>query len=192
MLLHHTLGNGDFNVFSNMSAEISCNVARLNRPVEIANQIDHALRECVVKSRPVYIMLPTDMVQTKVEGARLDTPIDLSEPANDPAEEDYVVDVVLRYLRAAKRPIILVDACAVRHRVVEEVRGLIEKTKLPFFATPMGKGAIDETHPNYGGVYAGEGSRPKVKELVEASDLILSIGAVKVRLKTRKTNEVSD
>ena len=45
----------------------------------------------------------------------------------------------------------------------------------------MGKGAVNETHPNYGGVYAGEGSQPEVKDRVEASDLILTIGAIKVR-----------
>src|SRR5690242_12819574 len=34
MLLHHTLGNGDFNVFANMSSQISCDMARLNNPSE--------------------------------------------------------------------------------------------------------------------------------------------------------------
>ncbi|KFA61351.1 hypothetical protein S40285_05856, partial [Stachybotrys chlorohalonatus IBT 40285] len=186
MLLHHTLGNGDFNVFANMSTEISCDVAKLNKPAEIAAQIDHAMRECWIKSRPVYIMLPTDMVQTKVEGARLKTPIDLSEPANDPEAEDYVVDVVMKYLIGAKRPLVLVDACAIRHRVLDEVHDLIEKTKLPVFVTPMGKGAVNEEHPSYGGVYAGEASHPaQVKDIVELSDLILTIGALKawVRMK---------
>lgn len=182
MLLHHTLGNGNFNVFANMSADISCDMAKLNNPGEIANQIDHALRQCWIKSRPVYIMLPTDTVQAKIEGARLDTPIDLSEPENEPEKEDYVVDVVLKYLRAAKSPVILVDACAIRHRVLEEVHDLVEKTKLPVFVTPMGKGAVNEDHPNYGGVYAGDGSHPtQVKGKVESSDLILTIGALKVK-----------
>ncbi|RFU73121.1 pyruvate decarboxylase [Trichoderma arundinaceum] len=180
MLLHHTLGNGDFNVFANMSAQISCEVAKLTNPAEIATQIDHALRVCFIRSRPVYIMLPTDMVECKVEGARLKEPIDLSEPENEPESEAYVVDVVLKYLRAAKNPIILVDACAIRHRVLEEVHDLIEKTNLPVFVTPMGKGAVNEEHPTYGGVYAGDGSHPhQVKEIVESSDLILTIGALK-------------
>ncbi|KAF4121555.1 pyruvate decarboxylase [Geosmithia morbida] len=178
-LLHHTLGNGDFNVFANMNAQISVDVAKLEDPSYIANQVDHALRECLVKSRPVYIMLPADMVQAKVEGARLDTPLDLTPPENDPAKEEYVVDVVLKYLRAAKKPIMLIDACAIRHNVLDEVHAIIEKTQLPVFVTPMGKGAINETHPSYGGVYAGNGSLPEVQEAVEASDLILSIGALK-------------
>jgi pyruvate decarboxylase len=179
MLLHHTLGNGDFSVFANMSSQVTCELAKLNKPAEIADQIDNALRECWIRSRPVYLMLPTDMVEKKIEGARLDQPIDLSEPPNDPEREDYVVDVVLRYLHAAKNPVMLVDACAIRHRVLGEVRDLIEKTKLPVFVTPMGKGAIDESSPTYGGVYAGTGSQPGVAERVESSDLVLSIGALK-------------
>jgi len=179
MLLHHTLGNGDFNVFANMGAQVAVDVARLTKPAEIADQIDHALRECWVRSRPVYIMLPTDMVEKKVEGARLKDYIDLSEPPNEEERENYVVDVVLKYLHAAKKPVVLVDACAIRHRVVEEVQALVEKTKLPVFVTPMGKGAVDESSPYYGGVYAGSGSQPAVAARVEDADLVLSVGSLK-------------
>ncbi|QSS52791.1 pyruvate decarboxylase [Histoplasma capsulatum var. duboisii H88] len=179
MLLHHTLANGDFNVFANMSANISCYVAKLNDPHEAAALIDSAIRECWIRSRPVYITLPTDMTKKKVEGERLKTPIDLKRPENEVEKEEYVVDIVLKYLHAAKSPVILVDACAIRHRVLDEVQDLVIKSGLPTFVTPMGKSAIDETLPNYGGVYAGNGSNPGVKERVESSDLILNIGAIK-------------
>jgi len=179
MLLHHTLGNGDYNVFTRMNAELSCSVARLEDTHEVATLIDNAIRECWVRSRPVYITLPTDLIVKKIEGERLKTPIDLSLPKNDPEKEDYVVDVVLKYLHAAKKPVILVDACAIRHRVLEEVHDLVKASGLPTFVAPMGKGAVSETHPNYGGVYAGNGSNQGVKEQVESSDLVLSIGAIK-------------
>ncbi|KAJ5808381.1 hypothetical protein N7474_009650 [Penicillium riverlandense] len=179
MLLHHTLGNGDFNVFTRMSEAISCYVARLNDPHDAATQIDSAIRECWIRSRPVYVTLPTDIVNAKVNGNRLKKPIDLSLPENDPEKEDYVVDVVLKYLRAAKNPVILVDACAIRHRTLDEVHDLMEASGLPTFVTPMGKGAVDETHKNFGGVYAGNGSNPGVGEVVESSDLVLTIGAIK-------------
>ena len=179
MLLHHTLGNGDFNVFANMSAPISCVVAKLSDPAEITGQIDHALQQCWLKSRPVYITLPTDVAVQKVEGELLDKPIDLSDPENkDKEQEDYVVDVVLKYLHAAKSPVVLVDACAVRHRVLKEVHDFIEKTKLPVFVTPMGKSAVNEDHESYGGVYSGSASVSNVKNMVEESDLVLSIGSL--------------
>ncbi|XXH01114.1 uroporphyrinogen-III synthase [Hypoxylon texense] len=179
LLLHHMLGNGDFNTFANMSASISCAVAKLNDPAQIAIQIDNALRECYLKSRPVYIMFPTDMVEKKIEGERLETPIDLTEPANDVEREDYVVNVLLKSLHSAQKPVVLVDACAIRHRVLDEVHALIDKTKLPVFVTPMGKGAVNETHPSFGGVYAGTASAPAVKDMVEGSDLVISIGGMK-------------
>ncbi|CBF76546.1 pyruvate decarboxylase pdcA [Aspergillus nidulans FGSC A4] len=179
LLLHHTLGNGDYNVFSSMNKGISVTTANLNDTYDAATLIDNAIRECWIHSRPVYLALPTDMITKKIEGERLKTPIDLSLPANDPEKEDYVVDVVLKYLHAAKNPVILVDACAIRHRVLEEVHDLIEVSGLPTFVAPMGKGAVNETHRCYGGVYAGTGSNPGVREQVESSDLILSIGAIK-------------
>jgi len=151
----------------------------LNDPFEAATLIDHAIQECYIKSRPVYISLPSDMVQKKIEGARLDTPIDLEFAPNDEEKEDYVVDVVLKYLHAAKNPVILVDACSIRHRALKETHDLIVASGLPTFVAPMGKGAVDETLPNYGGVYAGDGSNAGVKERVESSDLVLSIGAIK-------------
>lgn len=151
----------------------------LNHVHEAALLIDNAIRECYIKSRPVYISLPSDMVQKKIDGDRLNTPLDLSWPANDPEAEDYVVDVVLKYLHEAKNPVILVDACAIRHRALKETHELIKKSGIPTFVAPMGKGAVDETLPNYGGVYAGDGSNAGVRERVESADLVISIGAVK-------------
>lgn len=179
MLLHHTLGNGDFHVFENMSRQISCYTTNLTDPSTAASQIDYAIQQAWIQSRPVYIGLPTDIVQKKVEGDRLNKRIVLTYPVNDPEKEDYVVDVVLKYLHAAKNPVILVDACAIRHRALDEVHDLIEKSGIPCFVAPMGKGAINETHSTYGGVYAGNGSNDGVKERVESSDLVLSIGAIK-------------
>ncbi|KAF1973433.1 pyruvate decarboxylase-like protein [Bimuria novae-zelandiae CBS 107.79] len=179
LLLHHTLGNGDYNVFAKMSTQISCAVSMLNNQHEAATLIDNAIRECILKSRPVYIALPADMVQKKIDGDRLKTPLDLSYPPNDPEKEDYVVDVVLKYLHAARNPVILVDACAIRHRALEETHVFVEKSGIPVFVAPMGKGAVNETLPNYGGVYAGDGSNKGVRERVESADLVISIGAIK-------------
>lgn len=61
---------------------------------------------------------------------------------------------------------------------------LIDKTNLPIFATPMGKGSVDETNPRYGGVYIGALSTATVKRAVEDADLILHIGGHKTDLNT--------
>jgi len=178
-LLHHTLGNGKYDIFSRMSTEISCAVSLLNNQHEAALLIDNAVRECILQSRPVYISLPSDMVTKKVDGDRLNTPLDLNFAPNEEEAEDYVVDVVLKSLHAAKNPVIVVDACAIRHRALKETHEFVKKSGIPTFVAPMGKSAVNETLPNYGGVYAGNGSNAGVQERVESADLVLSIGSIK-------------
>jgi pyruvate decarboxylase len=117
MLLHHTLGNGDFRVFRDMAARVSEAVAELDEVRTAAQLVDEAIVKCWVRSRPVYVWLPTDMVRCKVEGERLKTPLKLEYPPNNKEKEDYVTDVVLKHLRESRSAIVLVDACAIRHRV---------------------------------------------------------------------------
>ncbi|KAF4541613.1 Thiamine pyrophosphate enzyme TPP-binding protein [Lasiodiplodia theobromae] len=175
LLLHHSLGNGDFGVFAKMSRHISCSVSILEDAREAASLIDDAIRKCYTLSRPVYIALPTNVVQKKVDGERLKVPLDLAPPANHTEAEEYVVNVILENLRSAKNPVVLIDL--LRHRAVAEAYRFVEKSGIPTFVTPMGKGAINESLSNYGGVYAGDGSSAGARERVERSDLILNIGA---------------
>lgn len=53
---------------------------------------------------------------------------------------------------------------------------LISKSRLPTFVTPLAQGFINESLPNFGGLYAGSGSHPGVQEYVESSDFVLHIG----------------
>ena len=85
---------------------------------------------------------------------------------------------ILDLLYGAKKPVILADACSIRHHAVKETHELMETLGIPGFVTPMGKGAIDETNPYFGGVYIGEISLPNVRKTVEESDCVLSIGAL--------------
>lgn len=89
-----------------------------------------------------------------------------------------MLSAILDLLYGAKNPVILADACATRHDVVKELHQLVDKLQIPAFVSPMGKGAINETNPHYGGVYVGELSHQDVRSTVESSDLVLSIGAL--------------
>lgn len=178
LLLHHTLGNGDFTVFHRMSANISETTAMITDINSAPAEIDRCIRTTYVSQRPVYLGLPANLVDLKVPASLLDTPIDLSLKANDAEAEQEVVDDVLALIKAAKNPVILADACCSRHDVKDETRKLIDITQFPSFVTPMGKGSIDEQNPRFGGVYVGTLSSPEVKEAVESADLILSVGAL--------------
>lgn len=178
LLLHHTLGNGDFTVFHRMSANISETTAMITDIATAPAEIDRCIRTTYVTQRPVYLGLPANIVDLKVPASLLETPIDLALKPNEPEAEAEVIETILDLVKNAKNPVILSDACAARHDVRAEANQLIDITQFPAFVTPMGKGTINESHPRFGGVYVGTLSSPAVKEAVESADLILSVGAL--------------
>lgn len=58
------------------------------------------------------------------------------------------------------------------------------KTNLPTFITPMGKGVANESSHNFAGIYIGGGSDPQIRSMIEESDLVITIGNVKSDLNT--------
>lgn len=117
-------------------------------------------------------------IASNIVDERLKKPLTLEIPDNEKETEEEVLKTILGLLYKAKTPIILADACSIRHHVVEETHELLNKLQIPGFVTPMGKGALNETNSHYGGVYIGEISLPEVKQAVENSDCVLSIGAL--------------
>mmetsp|Transcript_1957 Transcript_1957/g.1918 ORF Transcript_1957/g.1918 Transcript_1957/m.1918 type:complete len:579 (+) Transcript_1957:35-1771(+) len=180
LLLHHTLGNGDFTVFKRMSSAITQTTGLVADAATGPAEIDRVIREAYINQRPSYLAFPTNMVDLEVSKLSLDTPIDLSMPENDPETESEVLERITELISNSKNPVILVDACCARHGATGEARKLIDLTKFKFAVTPMAKGAkyIDEDHERFAGVYVGTLSYPSVKEQVESSDLILSLGAM--------------
>jgi pyruvate decarboxylase len=178
LLLHHTLGNGDFTVFHRMSSSISNTTAWIDDIAKAPAEIDRCIRAAYIHQKPVYIGFPTNFVEERVDISLLDTPIDLFLQPNDPGAQAEVIETLCEMIEMAENPVILVDACASRHGVKEETAAFIDVTQFPAFVTPMGKGVVDEQNPRFGGVYVGNLSKPNVKKAVESADLILSIGAI--------------
>jgi pyruvate decarboxylase len=61
---------------------------------------------------------------------------------------------------------------------MKSVLRFVERTQLPVYVAPMAKGGIDETHPQFRGVFAGNCSTEQVQKEVYGADLILSIGSL--------------
>lgn len=176
LTLHHSLGDGNFRVFANCYKNFTVAQANLTDPKTAPGMIDHALRECVIQSRPVYIELPTDMVKQKVPSYLLRRPIDLSIPENDEGFEDAEVELILGKIYASKQPFIIVDGFTSRLGITQEIDELVRVTGFPTSTTTFGKGIINETYPNFHGIYAGEAGKQKYRPWVDSCDLVLRIG----------------
>lgn len=105
------------------------------------------------QARPVYLTLPTDLVYAKISSAPLQTPLDFDLPPNDEETEKYVLDEIVKRIKEAKNDVaVLVDACALRHGVVQELHELLRATGFPIYSAPMGKSIVPEDYERFGGV----------------------------------------
>ncbi|KAJ9073567.1 hypothetical protein DSO57_1014957 [Entomophthora muscae] len=176
-LLHHTLGDGDFSRFQRMFNEISASTALLTKRTA-AEAIDRALMKCWNEARPVYLSLPTDVSREMIEVDM--TPLELKQPQTDVQAQEEAAGKILEALSKAAYPVLIADACVLRYGCVDEVRAFVKTSGMPAVASPMGKGVLDETHPQYQGVYLGSCTRyDSTRALMESADLIISLGAVK-------------
>ncbi|KAJ6508886.1 pyruvate decarboxylase [Mycena sanguinolenta] len=179
-LLHHTLGDGRYDAYIKAAENFTISQAILTEAKTAAAEIDRVLTDCITRARPVYLTLPTNLVFEKISSERLKIPLSRLPPPNDPDMEAFVLDEIVKLVEAAEDDVvILVDACAIRHNVRTEVNELIKNTGYPVYSAPMGKTAVSEKYERYGGIYVGSISHPDIKEKVESSKLILSIGCLK-------------
>ena len=101
-------------------------------------------------------MLPTDIVQQEIPAQSLQKPLNITPPPNAAEKQQAVIDTVHDLVTKAQGDVVvIVDACVIRHHVRNEVKEFLKATGFPVYATPMGKTAIDENNPRYGGVSMG-------------------------------------
>ncbi|ARE84738.1 acetolactate synthase, catabolic [Roseovarius mucosus] len=120
---------------------------------------------------PVHLELPEDVAAANAEGASV-----IPRHAYDrPVASAAVLDNAAKMILAAKRPLVMIGAAGNRPALVEPLSGFMARTRLPFFNTQMGKGAVDGGSNLYVGTAAlSEGDY--VHEAIERADLIVAIG----------------
>ena len=172
-LVHHTLGDGKFDHFSNMYREIT--VAQTNlTPEHAAEEIDRVLRTCWNEKRPVHINLPID-----VHNKPINKPTEplLNNPilSNKEALDKMLLHATSK-INSAKKPVILADFEVNRFHAEEDLYQFVEKTGFPIATLSMGKGIFPEKHPQFIGVYTGDVSSAYLRKRIDESDCIISIG----------------
>lgn len=190
--LHHSLGDGNFRIFADMYAKLTVAQANLTDASKAPALIDRTLRECILQSRPVYIELPTNMVTQKVSARALKFPIDLTIPHNDEGFEDAEVELILARIYASKQPFIIVDGLTAALGITKEADELVRLTGFPTSTTSFGKGIVNETYPNFHGIYAGEAGLQVYRPWVESCDLILRIGSLLSDVNTYGFTTITD
>ncbi|EHK53045.1 acetolactate synthase large subunit [Allomesorhizobium alhagi] len=120
---------------------------------------------------PVHLELPEDVAAEEIENTFV-IPVHTAErPVASALSLDSAAEIIL----GASRPLVMVGAAGNRPALVAALSSFVRRTRLPFFNTQMGKGAVTGGSNLYMGTAAlSEGDY--VHEAVERADLIIAIG----------------
>ena len=171
--MHRTMADGTWDRFLDAYAQVTAAQARLT-PHNAVTEIDRLIITAWREKLPVYMELPSDIAYLDIEVPA--APLVLAEPPSDPERLRSCTAAIAGRLSQAKSPAILVDLDAGRFGVAAEIMGLAEKMQVPVAVVATAKAVIDETFPHYLGLYNGKASQPHVREAIETSDCLLSIG----------------
>ncbi|KAJ4983460.1 thiamine pyrophosphate enzyme [Stagonosporopsis vannaccii] len=173
--VHHTFNDGNFRRFGQMHAHVTVAQTSLRDPLTAPQEIDRVIQQCLIHSRPVYIEVPADLVSAQVRAAGLQNSVKLPEPLMTAAISD-TIDEVLAKLYSAKHPIILLDGECRALNITIDVQAIVGATGWPTWTTSYGRGQIDESLPNFQGVYKGSFDAESVQDFFRHADLILVFG----------------
>jgi indolepyruvate decarboxylase len=172
-IAHHTLGDGVFGNFIEMSAQGACCHVLIN-PHNCVIEMERVIAEARRNNQPAYIVVPSDYAQSPFVKADV-KPITLK--SNEAALKKAMAAIDER-LKSAKSVVALPAFTISRLGLQKELRRAIEALGCPFATTSMEKCVIDESHPQFAGMYAGAVSAEKTRQTVEGADVVLDLGGV--------------
>jgi len=179
--MHHTMADGTWDHFLGAYAQVTAAQARIT-PRNAVTEIDRLILTAWREKLPVYMELPSDIAYLDIEVPA--GPLMLAEPPSDPERLRTCIAAIAGRLSAAASPAILVDADADRYGVASELMRLAGKMQVPVAVINTAKAVIDETFPHYLGIYNGKASESHVREAIEASDCLVSIGYRSIEVTT--------
>jgi len=109
--------------------------------------VEQAVRHSIY-GRPgaSYLDMPDDIIQGEIDEDEVQMAATIPEPPRMQAVPEEV-EAALDAMESAERPLVIVGKGMAWAQAEDEVRAFIERTQLPFLASPMGKGVMDDNHP---------------------------------------------
>ena len=150
-------------------------ITKYTKQIVNGNNTPSVIREAfrlATEERPgaAHIELPEDIAAEEADERYINIVHD-RRPNPNPQSIEQAVQLI----HDAKMPLLLVGAGANRKRATQALTKFVDKTKIPFFNTQMGKGVIDERHPLYLGT-AALSDNDFLHNAINKADLIINVG----------------
>ncbi len=150
-------------------------ITKYTRQVVSAAYIPARVREAfrlAAEERPgaTHLEIPEDILAEGADGS----PLEASQTRLYVAD-DASIATAIRMLEEARRPLLVTASGVNRHETCQGLRLFVDRFRIPFISTQMGKGVVDERSQYYLGT-AALSDNDFVHRAIEAADLILNVG----------------
>ena len=155
--------------------EVTAYAKRAETIGQVKKVVDDALLTALTKKRPVYIEIPKDLWEKRevpAPGAALVIPVP------QPGEERAIARDLLRRLREAQRPALLLGIELQRAGLADQTAALVQRLGVPWSTTMLAKAVIPETTPGFIGVYDGRYAPAPVRTTIEQADVLVCLGTI--------------
>jgi len=173
-IVHHALGNGEFDQFMTMAAPAVCAKTMLT-PENCANEVERVIAAALERHRPAYIAIPHDYVNKEISPSMAQAHV---FEKSDPETLDKAVSTIVDKLSNAEKACIMPGILVERFGLKELTTAVVNASGLPYVTMESDKSVLDETNPSYLGLYSGQLINPGIREFVESCDCILAIGTI--------------
>ncbi len=171
-VVHHSLGDGDFERFLRMAREITCAQANLV-PATATREIDRVLSEVREQKRPGYLLLATDVAEFPTEPPA--QPLPRYADNTSPRALSLFTDAAAELI-GTHQLTVLADLLVHRLQAVPELEALLAADVVPHATLMWGKSLVDESSPNFLGIYSGAGSPEPVRRGIEEAPVLVTAG----------------
>lgn len=178
-VMHHTLGNGEFDLFRQMSEPVVCASAVMTAQ-NVAYETERLIYEAFHHLRPVYMAFPADLASQPALGDAWP----IGSARSDPVLLKRLIETIASTLEGAKAACILPGFLIARAGLQGLMQTIVHASGLPFATMLLDKSVLDETQPAYIGMYAGRLMNEDVREFVESCDVVLAVGTLLSDLNT--------
>jgi indolepyruvate decarboxylase len=175
VLYHHSTGNlaADQEVYK----QVTVAAETLSTSAGAAEKIDNLLIAAITYKRPVFIEC-----YKEVWGEPCLPPTNkVLEPlkfTSDPLALANAVDQAWSQISVAQKPLIFAGVEVLRHGLSGLLQDLIDASGFLYTTTSLGKTVLDEGGDKFIGTYSDAASIESVRNIVEESDCILTLGTI--------------
>jgi pyruvate decarboxylase len=176
-LLHHTLATHDFSYQLEIAKKLTCAAVAITSAADAPHQIDYAIREALRQKKPAYIEIACNIAAAPCAAPGPISAV-TAEERSDAETLEAAISAATEFLHGKQKPVLLIGSklrAAGAEKQAIELAGALGCAVTVMAAA---KSFFPEDHPQFAGIYWGEISTPRAREIVDWADAVVCIGTI--------------